>query len=94
MCGTLLPGVEKVTILGHELDDFDASCNRAEFIAKSLVIRTLLQWVSPEEVLRALKISFYIPKFWDLAGEKARQVCNVSVKLPQGNKDIPNSSCS
>ena len=67
--------------------EFDASCKRAQFIAKSHEIRTLFQWASPVEVLRALKIyssSFYGAMLWDLAGEKARQVYNawnVAVKL-------------
>ena len=95
LCGRALPWVERATHLGHELDEsgqmeFDASCKRAQFISKSLEIRTVFHWASPVEVLRALKIyssSFYGAMLWDLAGVKARQLFsawNVAVKLTWG----------
>ena len=95
LCGRTLPWVERATHLGHELDqsgqmEYDAATKRAQFIAKSLEIRTLFQWASPVEVMTALKIyssSFYGAMLWDLAGEKARQVYNawnVAIKLTWG----------
>ena len=67
--------------------EFDASCKRAQFIDKSVEIRTMFQWAAPAEVMRALKLylsSFYGAMLWDLSGEKARQVYtawNTAVKL-------------
>ena len=87
-----MPWVERATHLGHELHEsgsmeFDASCKRAQFIDKSVEIRTMFQWAAPAEVMRALKLylsSFYGAMLWDLSGEKARQVYaawNTAVKL-------------
>ena len=82
LCGRLLPWVERASHLGHELHEsgsmeFDASCKRAQFIEKSVEIRTMFEWAGPVEILRALKLyqsSFYGAMLWDLAGEKAKQV--------------------
>jgi hypothetical protein len=82
----------RATHLGHELHesgqmDVDISCKRAQFIDKSVEIRTMFQWAAPAEIMRALKLylsSFYGAMLWDLAGVKARQVYsawNTAVKL-------------
>ena len=92
LCGRSLPWVERATHLGHELHesgqmDVDISCKRAQFIDKSVEIRTMFQWAAPAEIMRALKLylsSFYGAMLWDLAGVKARQVYsawNTAVKL-------------
>ena len=92
LCGRSLPWVERASHLGHELHEsgqmeLDASCKRAQFIEKSVEIRTMFQWAGPAEIMRALKLylsSFYGAMLWDLAGERARQVFsawNTAVKL-------------
>ena len=92
LCGRSLPWVERASHLGHELHEsglmeLDTSCKRAQFIDKSVEIRTMFHWAGPAEILRALKLylsSFYGAMLWDLAGEKARQVFsawNTAVKL-------------
>ena len=92
LCGRLLPWVERASHLGHELHEsglmeLDTSCKRAQFIEKSMEIRTMFHWAGPAEIMRALKLylsSFYGAMLWDLAGEKTRQVFsawNTAVKL-------------
>ena len=101
LCGRLLPWVERACHLGHELHesgsmDFDITAKKAQFIDKSVEIRSMFEWAGPSEILRALKLylsSFYGAMLWDLASEKARQVYNAwntAVKLswdcPRGTK--------
>ena len=82
LCGRPLPWVESATHLGHELHEsgnmeHDAVTKRAQFIAKSVELRTMFHWASPVETLKVLKTnlsSFYGAMLWDLGGEKARQV--------------------
>ena len=95
LCGNNLPWVERASHLGHELHesgtmDQDAVIKRAQFVEKSVEIRTLFDWASPPDILSALKIycsSFYGCMLWDLGGSKAKQVYSswdVAVKLTWG----------
>ena len=67
--------------------DHDALVKRAEFIDKSVEVRTIFGWAAPVEVLAALKIycsDFYGSMLWDLGGDRASQVYtawNTAVKL-------------
>ena len=92
LCGHSLPWVERATHLGHELShdgtmDSDAIIKWAQFIEKSVEIRTMFDWASPSDLLVALKTycsSFYGSMLWDLGGTKAGQVYtawDVAVKL-------------
>ena len=101
LCGHQLPWVESAVHLGHELHEsgtmeHDAVIKRAQFIDKSVEVRTMFEWASPVDVLQALKTycsSFYGSMLWELGGEKASQVYSswdVAVKLtwgcPRGTK--------
>ena len=101
LCGNTLPWVETAAHLGHDLHqsgnmEHDAAVKRAQFIEKSVEIRTMFDWASPTEVLQALKTycsSFYGSMLWDLGGVKASQVFtswDLAVKLswgcPRGTK--------
>ena len=76
--------------------DFDTTSKRAQFIEKSVDIRSMFEWTGPSEIFRALKLhlsSFYGAMLWNLAGEKAGQVyCawSTAVKLawdcPRGTR--------
>ena len=84
LCGRLLPWVERASHLGHELHEsglmeLDASCKRAQFIDKSVEIRTIFQWAGPSEIMRALKLylsSFSGAKLWNLQGRE-QDKCSV-----------------
>ena len=87
-----LPWVDSAIHLGHTLHesgtmDQDAVVKRAEFIDKSVEVRTMFRWAAPIEVLTALKVycsDFYGCMLWDLGGDKASQVYsawNTAVKL-------------
>ena len=87
-----LPWVDCAIHLGHTLHesgtmDQDAVVKRAEFIEKSVEVRTMFEWAALIEVLTALKFScsdFYGSMLWDLGGDKASQVYaawNTAVKL-------------
>ena len=55
----------------------DTVVKRAQFIEKSVEVRTMFSWAAPMEVHRALKIycsDFYGSMLWDLCGDKASQV--------------------
>lgn len=95
LCGHYLPWVEKATHLGHELHEsgnmeFDATVKRAQFVQKSVEIRTLFHWAAPPDILKALKTycsDFYGSMLWKLDGPKARQVYSswdIAVKLAWG----------
>ena len=92
LCGNSLPWVQSAVHLGHELHecgdmDHDAVIKRAQFIGKSVEVRTMFSWASPAEVHRALKLycsDFHGSMLWDLGGDKASQVFNAwdtAVKL-------------
>ena len=74
--GQELPWVESATHLGHELHEsgtmeLDASMKRAQFIDKSVEVRTMFHWAAPAEILQALKTycsAFYGCMLWDLSG--------------------------
>jgi hypothetical protein len=95
LCGNNLPWVESAVHLGHELHesgtmDHDAVIKRAQFIEKSVEVRTMFEWASPTEVLQALKTycsSFYGAMLWDLGGTCASHVYtawDLAVKLAWG----------
>ena len=95
LCGNELPWVESAAHLGHELHEsgnteHDAVFKRAQFIEKSVEVRTMFDWASPTEVLQALKTycsSFYGSMLWDLGGVKASHVYSawdLAVKLTWG----------
>ena len=95
LCGHQLPWVQHAAHLGHELHesgnmDHDAVIKRAQFIHKSVEVRTLFNWAAPCDILRSLKLyctAFYGSMLWDLGGEKASQVYNswdTAVKLAWG----------
>ena len=77
-----LPWVENAVHLGHVLHengtmDHDVVVKSAEFIDKSVEVRTMFSWAAPVEVLSDLKIycsDFYGSMLWHLGGEKASQV--------------------
>ena len=92
LCGNDLPWVESATHLGHELNesgsmDHDALIKRAQFVQKSVEIRSMFHWAAPADVITALKTycsSFYGSMLWDLSGASAKQVFtawDVAVKL-------------
>ena len=82
LCGHNLPWVDSAIHLGHELHesgqmDHDAVVKRAQFIDKSVEVRTMFEWAAPAEVLQALKTycsDFYGAMLWNLGGDKASQV--------------------
>ena len=82
LCGNQLPWVESAVHLGHELHesgtmDHDSVIKRAQFIEKSVEVRTMFEWASPTDVLKALKTycsSFYGAMLWDLGGVCASHV--------------------
>ena len=95
LCDHQLPWVESAVHLGHELHEsgtmeHDTAVKRAQFIDKSVEVRTMFEWASPADVLQALKYycsSFYGSMLWDLDGDKASQVYNAwntAVKLTWG----------
>jgi hypothetical protein len=82
LCGHNLPWVDSAVHLGHELHesglmDHDVVVKRAQFIDKSVEVRTMFEWAAPAEVLQAMKTycsDFYGSMLWDLGGDKASQV--------------------
>ena len=57
LCGNNLPWVERASHLGHELHesgtmDQDAVIKRAQFVEKSVEIRTLFDWASPPDIFQ------------------------------------------
>ena len=84
LCGRELPWVSSATHLGHELSDTgtmdqDTIVKKAKFINESVQIRSMFDFASPFEVMRAIKVycsSFYGCMLWDLDGEKTNQVFN------------------
>ena len=82
LCGHQLPWVQSAVHLGHELHEsgvmeHDAIIKRAQFIDKSVEIRTMFEFAAPAEVLQALKTycsDFYGAMLWDLGGDKASMV--------------------
>ena len=82
LCGHDLPWVPSAVHLGHELHetgtmDHDAVIKRAQFIDKSVEMRSLFHWAAPADVLKAMQTycsAFYGCMLWDLSGEKASQL--------------------
>ena len=82
LCGDQLPWVQSAVHLGHELHesgtmDHDATIKRAQFIDKSVEVRTMFDFAAPAEVLHAMKIycsDYYGSMLWDLGGDKASQL--------------------
>ena len=82
LSGHYLPWVQSAVHLGHELHEagdmnHDAVVKRAQFIQKSVEIRTMFHWAAPADVLQALKTycsAYYGSMLWDLSGDKAAQV--------------------
>ena len=82
LCGHNLPWVDGAVHLGHELHesglmDHDVVVKRAQFIDKSVEVRTMFEWAAPAEVLQAMKTycsDLYGSMLWDLGGDKASQV--------------------
>ena len=70
--------------------DQDTIVKKAKFINESVQIRTMFDFASPFEVMRAIKVycsSFYGCMLWDLGGEKTNQIFNAwntAVKLVWG----------
>ena len=68
--------------LGHELHEsgtmnHDAVIKRAQFIDKSVELRSMFHWAAPADVLRAMQTycsAYYGCMLWDLGGEKASQL--------------------
>ena len=57
--------------------DHDVVVKRAQFIDKSVEVRTMFEWAAPAEVLQAMQTyfsDFYWSMLWDLGGDKASQV--------------------
>ena len=57
--------------------EHDATVKKAQFIQKSVEVRTMFSWAPPHEILTALKTycsSFYGSMLWDLGGSAAKQV--------------------
>ena len=57
--------------------EHDAVIKRAQFIDKSVEVRTMFEFATPAEVLQALKTycsDFYGAMLWDLGGDKASMV--------------------
>ena len=97
------PWVSTATHQGHELHEsgnmkHDTKIKRAEFIDKSVEVRGLINFASPVEILKTLKVycsSFYGSILWDLAGDGASQVFNAwttAFKLPKRYKGLPGSA--
>ena len=82
LCGHELPWVQSATHLGHELHesgdmDHDSAVKSAQFIDKSVEIRSMFGFAAPADVLQALKTycsDFYGSMLWDLGGDKAAMV--------------------
>ena len=74
--------MQSATHLGHELHesgnmDHDSAVKRAQFIDKSVEIRSMFGFAAPADVLQALKTycsDFYGSMLWDLGGDKAAMV--------------------
>jgi hypothetical protein len=59
--------------------DHDVVVKRAQFIDKSVEVRTMFEWAAPAEVLQAMKTycsDLYGSMLWDL-GEKRHHKCTV-----------------
>ena len=82
LCGHTLPWVKSAVHLGHELHesgnmDHDTVVKRAQFIDRSVEVRSMFGWAAPADILKVLKTycsAFYGSMLWDLGGEKAGQV--------------------
>ena len=82
LCGDQLPWVQSAVHLGHELHesgvmDHDATVKRAQYIDKSVEVRTMFDFAAPAEVLQAIKTycsDYYGSMLWDLGGDKASQL--------------------
>ena len=93
LCGKELPWVSSAVHLGHHLHEdgtltHDTEVKRAEYIAKSMELREMINFASPVEVLAATEVycSDYYRSLagWDFGGDKASMffhAWNTHVKL-------------